>query len=57
MSIAQIVIITIITGLVGIDCYLEVFQTYRPLILGTIIGLVMGDLKTGLIIEIGRAHV
>ena len=41
MSIAQIVIITIITGLVGIDCYLEVFQTYRPLILGTIIGLVI----------------
>lgn len=50
MSFAQIIIITIITGLVGIDCYMEVFQTYRPLILGTIIGLVMGDIKTGLII-------
>lgn len=50
MTFTQIIIITLITGIAGIDCYLEVFQTYRPLILGTIVGAVMGDLKTGMII-------
>ncbi|MDD3173895.1 MAG: PTS sugar transporter subunit IIC [Herbinix sp.] len=50
MSLVQVILITVITGLAGIDCYLEVFQTYRPLILGTIIGIIMGDLKTGMLI-------
>lgn len=50
MTFAQMILIALITGIAGIDCYLEVFQTYRPLILGTVIGAVMGDLKTGMLI-------
>ena len=50
MSIAQALLIALIAGLAGVDYYMEVFQTYRPLVLGTIIGIAMGDVKTGLMI-------
>ena len=29
----------------------------RPIVLGPLVGLVMGDMVTGTIMEIGRAHV
>ena len=46
----QITLIFIISCIVGIGSVLDEFQTHRPLIACTIIGLVLGDLKTGIII-------
>lgn len=46
----QIVLIFIISCIVGIGSVLDEFQTHRPLIACTIIGLVLGDLKTGIIV-------
>lgn len=46
----QITLIFIISCIVGIGSVLDEFQTHRPLIACTIIGLVLSDLKTGIII-------
>lgn len=50
MVLSEALILALIAGLAGVDYFMEVFQIYRPLVLGTIIGLVMGDLTTGLFI-------
>lgn len=47
---SQALLVALVAALAGVDYYLEVFQTYRPLVLGTIVGAVMGDLGTGLAI-------
>lgn len=46
----QIVLIFIIACISGMGSVLDEFQTHRPLIACTLIGLVLGDLKTGIII-------
>ncbi len=50
MSLIQSLLIALVAGLAGVDYYMEVFQTYRPLVLGTIIGAIMGNLSVGLVI-------
>lgn len=50
ISLFQIVIIFIISCIAGMGSVLDEFQTHRPLIACTLIGLVLGDLKTGIII-------
>ncbi len=46
----QIILIFIIACIAGMGSVLDEFQTHRPLIACTLIGLVLGDLKTGIII-------
>jgi len=46
----QIILIFIIACVAGMGSVLDEFQTHRPLIACTLIGLVLGDLKTGIII-------
>lgn len=46
----QIIIIFLIACISGMGSVLDEFQTHRPLIACTLIGLVLGDLKTGIII-------
>ena len=46
----QIVLIFIVACISGMGSILDEFQTHRPLIACTLIGLVLGDMKTGIII-------
>jgi len=46
----QIILIFLIACIAGMGSVLDEFQTHRPLIACTLIGLVLGDLKTGIII-------
>ena len=46
----QLILIFIIACVSGMGSVLDEFQTHRPLIACTLIGLVLGDLKTGIII-------
>ena len=46
----QIILIFIIACIAGMGSVLDEFQSHRPLIACTLIGLVLGDLKTGIII-------
>lgn len=46
----QLILIFIIACVAGMGSVLDEFQTHRPLIACTLIGLVLGDLKTGIII-------
>ncbi|URJ33104.1 PTS mannose/fructose/sorbose transporter subunit IIC [Candidatus Blochmannia vicinus] len=46
----QIVLLFIISCIIGMDSILDEFQCHRPLIACTLIGLVLGDIKTGIII-------
>jgi len=46
----QLVLIFIIACLAGVESVTDEFQLHRPLIACTLIGLVLGDLKTGIII-------
>lgn len=46
----QMVLIFIIACISGMGSVLDEFQTHRPLIACTLIGLVLGDMKTGIII-------
>lgn len=50
ISTIQIILIFIIACIAGMGSVLDEFQTHRPLIACTLIGLVLGDLKTGIII-------
>lgn len=50
MSIIQIILIFIVSCVSGMGSVLDEFQTHRPLIACTLIGLILGDLKTGIII-------
>lgn len=47
MSIFQAILLFIVSSISGIDSSCEEFQTHRPLIAGTLTGLALGDLKTG----------
>ncbi len=46
----QIVLIFIISCIAGMESVLDEFQFHRPLVACTLIGLVLGDMKTGIII-------
>lgn len=48
MSICQAVLLFIFSSISGIDSSTEEFQTHRPLIAATLIGLALGDLKSGI---------
>lgn len=50
MSTIQIILILIVASFAGIESVLENSQLERPLIVCTLIGLILGDLKTGLIL-------
>lgn len=50
ISILQLVLIFIVACISGMGSILDEFQTHRPLIACTLIGLVLGDMKTGIII-------
>ncbi|NMP26913.1 PTS mannose/fructose/sorbose transporter subunit IIC [Rahnella sp. SAP-1] len=46
----QIVLIFIVACIAGMESILDEFQFHRPLVACTLIGLVLGDMKTGIII-------
>lgn len=46
----QIFLLFIVSSIVGMASILDEFQCHRPLIACTLIGLVLGDIKTGIII-------
>lgn len=46
----QIVLLFIISCIIGMGSILDEFQCHRPLIACTLIGLILGDIKTGIII-------
>lgn len=50
MSTLQIILVVIIACITGMGSVLDECQTHRPLIGCTLIGLVLGDLKTGIIL-------
>lgn len=50
LSTWQIVLIFIIASIAGMGSVLDSFQTHRPLIACTLVGLVLGDIRTGIIL-------
>lgn len=50
LSILQIILIFIFSCVAGMGSVLDEFQTHRPLIACTVVGLILGDVKTGIIL-------
>ena len=50
ISTLQIILIFIVSAIIGMGSVLDSFQTHRPLIACTLIGLILGDIKTGIIL-------
>ncbi|QAT39171.1 mannose/fructose/sorbose PTS transporter subunit IID [Clostridium sp. JN-9] len=50
MSIKQTVLLIVFTSISGIGSSTEEFQTHRPLIAATLIGIALGDIKSGVIV-------
>lgn len=50
IGIFQILLIGIITGLAGLDILVGLTHFHRPVVLGPIIGAILGDLQTGIIV-------
>lgn len=50
ISMLQVVLVFIISCISGMGSILDEWQTHRPLIACTLIGLVLGDMKTGIIV-------
>ena len=46
----QMILVTLVAALAGMGSVLDERQTHRPLIACTLIGLVLGDVKTGIIL-------
>lgn len=46
----QIILLFITSCVIGMDAILDEFQFHRPLVACTLIGLILGDIKTGIII-------
>lgn len=46
----QIVLVFIVACIAGMGSILDEFQFHRPLIAYTLVGIVLGDMKTGIII-------
>lgn len=49
ITLLQGVLLALLAFIVGMDFYLEIFFWFRPIICGTITGLILGDLQTGLV--------
>ena len=49
ISIIQILLLAILAGICGIDLYNGQIHIHRPIITGPVVGLILGDLETGLI--------
>ncbi len=50
ISVLQVILITIFAAIAGMGSVLDEFQTHRPLIACTVIGLILGDVTTGIIL-------
>lgn len=50
VSIIQIILIGIWAGIAGIDLFDGLIHLHRPVVTGSVIGLILGDLQTGLIV-------
>lgn len=50
VSVIQIILVFLVACISGMGSILDEFQTHQPLIACTFIGLVLGDMKTGIII-------
>lgn len=50
MSVFEIVMVTLVAAICGMGSVLDEGQTHRPIVACTLIGLVLGDLKTGIIL-------
>lgn len=50
LSTLQIVLLFIFSAIAGMGSVLDSFQTHRPLIACTVVGLILGDVKTGIIL-------
>lgn len=50
LSVFQIVMIFIFSCICGMGSVLDEFQTHRPLIACTVVGLILGDIQTGIIL-------
>lgn len=50
MGIMQIILLMIVAGITGIGSVLDEAQTHRPLIACTLVGLILGDVTTGVIL-------
>lgn len=50
LSLIQIVLVFLVSCLVGMGSILDEFQTHRPLVACTLIGLVLGDVTTGALV-------
>lgn len=59
ITLLQGILLTIMTIIVGLDFFLEAFFIFRPLIVSTLTGLILGDiilgLKVGALIELAFA--
>lgn len=50
ISAMQVVLIFLVSAVIGMGSVLDSFQTHRPLIACTLIGLVLGDVRTGILL-------
>lgn len=50
MSVIQIVLLLIVAGITGIGSVVDEAQTHRPLVACTLVGFVLGDIQTGIIL-------
>lgn len=50
LSIIQIILLFIVAAIAGMGSVLDSFQTHRPLIACTLVGIVLGDVTTGIIL-------
>lgn len=49
ITLLQGILLSLLAFVVGMDFYLEIFFWFRPIVCGTITGLILGDLQTGLV--------
>jgi PTS system galactosamine-specific IIC component len=49
ITLLQGILIAIMGIIVGIDAYLEALFIFRPIIVCTVTGLILGDVRTGLL--------
>ncbi|ALR75020.1 PTS mannose/fructose/sorbose/N-acetylgalactosamine transporter subunit IIC [[Enterobacter] lignolyticus] len=50
MELTTVLLVALVAAFTGADSFAEQFQTYRPIVVGFLIGLVLGDVKTGLMV-------
>lgn len=50
ISVIQFVLLFLVTSIIGFGSVLDEFQTHRPLIACTLVGLVLGDLTAGIMV-------